>query len=268
MKFSKHNLIFVFVFFFFSISKAYILPLNTVLDKISKKTGAGSYEVNLEVTLQEGDLSPMTFNEIWIIEGAQKQRVTAQLSFVGSGPVSGSVDYYYEGNKRFFQKEGKLFSQKINDKYIMPLLFDSRSESLLERFKKLTVKNPGSIVRLGRWSGVPHLIYGEESKLWVEQDQNLIRKLDFSPQAWVQFNEYSEFRKSLHFPKQIQYSWEGGEARLQAIKVSSISVAQSKKLLNLNGLVQNDLEKTENTNLENSAPERMAQIKRFYSQFR
>lgn len=252
-------------------ASAYFIPFATVLDKLEQKTGGGFYEIVQEISLQEGELGVLTGTETWVIDSsADIQRVTAHYTLPNTESLQ--IDYFYEGSKRFFKQAGKLYTQKSSQLYLMPLFFDKKIENILEVFKKLRIfssgervnsKDLGSTVRLGRNAGTPHLVYGEERKLWIEQDQNLVRKIDLSKTQSIRFDDYSEFRRNLHFPKKIIYNWSEGEAEVSVSRVSGLSNNQGKKLLKVNNLTENELEKS---NMASS--EALTALKKFYSQYR
>lgn len=270
------------IFLISSNSFGYFLSLATVLEKVSQKSGKGGYELIQEVTVQNGESAPLNFTETWIIDGSQKQRVLAKVSienqntnseFKTPGALLLNIDFFLDGEKKIFNKNGKLFSQKKGEKFIYPLFFENKSEDLFEHLKnlgfflsnqKFSAKDITFGGRLGRYDGVPQLVYGDENKVWIEQDQNVLRKFYFGDdKVTVTMDEYSEFRRGLHFPKVISYKWEQGSAQIHVQKISALSAAQTKKLMDRSALTSNDLETQ-----EGEISESLIQLKKFYNQLR
>lgn len=264
---------FVLVFLFFtSRGGAYVIPLSTILDKISKKSGTGIYEIQQEITLQQDGVKPLSFIENWLVDPGQRiMRVWANVPLDTQTTIS--IEYFYENEKRVFQKEGKYFSQKKNDQFLYPLLFENKPEELFNLLKKMGVFSAGTKLsakdyilggRLTRNAGTPHVLYGDDVRVWVEQDANNLRKFSFSEKGTTaQLDEYSEFRRGLQYPRSILYKWPNGEAQVKVLKIANLNLAQAKKRLTLQALGVNQIERafSEGETLH-------SEMKRFYDRCR
>ncbi len=273
-----YNLILVF---FTSLSLAYIIPTKVILQKTVDNHGSGVYSIEQEVVFSiNGENIPI--KETWLIENDRTMRLTAkglqdQLN----------IQFIYNGNTKYFLANQKM-QTSVPDELIEKIFqfrnYDSMAQYLFQKkiipqinlnannttlSGKSTEYIAEDYIRLTRMAGLvcyaigarPETPEQKNSGIWIEQDQFIIRKFRWPSGTEVMGNNYTEYGKRFHFPKERILSWNGKQVTIKVINVNvrSGSYAQMFQVGSLD--VKTNLE------LLKDKPEYEV-IKEFYSRFR
>lgn len=215
---------------------AYIPPIKMILDRTAENSGNGIYSVELEVTITDGS-DEAQIKELWFVENDH----TLRLQVNGLKELKGlKLNYLYMNDQKITLRSSKKESFQLSKDFIENWNHYRNSETLntaLEKlnfisdFKKME-KSSRAIYEaqntgLSRSQGVINYILSDQkattpqSKIWIEQDQFLIRKVKIPNSYELEFNNYKTFSKGLHFPKERLLSWGSYRATINTLNVSS-----------------------------------------------
>lgn len=268
-------------FLFLSLSFAYIIPVKTILQKTTDHHGSGVYAIEQEVIFSvNGESIPI--KETWLIENERTMRLTAK-----GFQDQLTIQNIYNGNTKYFLAQQKMqmqFPDELIERIFQFRNYDSFAQYLVQKKMipsvnlnsnntelkgKTTEYLPENFVRLSRTAGVVNYAIGEkptsiDQKLpgvWIEQDQFVVRKFRWPSGAEVQAQNYTEYGRRFHFPKERTITWDGKQVTIRVINVTarSGSYAQMFQVASLD--VKTQLEQIKNK-------PGYELIKEFYSRFR
>ena len=210
-------------------SQAYILPLESVLQKSAAVAGNSILSVEQDVQIKEG-LKTYTIKETWLIEGDRNLRLSAK----GIGELKDAINLsYVYNNKNRTKLSGKTKSVQTPgaDFYEKYLAIKSK-DSYLSYIKELGI---GEVIRLSRAGGLICFAIGNESNpndlqphLWIDQNSFRLIKIRLPSRAEVEFGNHFE-KDGVHYPRQKTITWDDKTA---TITVTKISVAKNISIKN------------------------------------
>lgn len=225
---------------FVTVCMAYIIPAKIILQKTIENNGTGVYSIEQEVVFSvNGESFPI--KETWLIENDRTMRLTAK-----GFQDQLNIQFIYNGNTKYFLANQKMqmafpeeqlerlfhfrsydsFLQYLNQKKIIS------QASLNSNNTELKGKNTDYIsenfVRLSRSTGVvnyaignrPEAIEQKNPGIWIEQDQFVIRKFRWPSGAEVMAQNYTEYGRRFHFPKERILTWGDKQVTIKVINVS------------------------------------------------
>ena len=171
---------------------AYIPPPDMVLSRLNQNQGSGWYSISQKITFLETSqfTQSFQFNEVW-----QKGPNQAFVEITSSDYLKLKIQFLYEGfTKTWMDSKGKKKSHSKNQNSIESYFF---SETMRPRWLEQT-----STLSLGRALGVVNYVFSsQEKKLWVEQDEFVVRKIQIQPSFLLRAYDYQVFLRGLFFPK-------------------------------------------------------------------
>lgn len=262
-------------------ASAYIPHSQTIVGRLVKNSGRGSYVIEQEVQFRTaGD--PITLRERWIVENGETMRLLV------SGPQTSKTaepiryEAVYSAGKRtapdlsqatfpmratslpaefaeglfHARSSGGFFSALYRSRIVPPGTFRERP-----RFAKADLAKypPEPLVRLGRTGGVVTWIFGNptptrasqlSSAAWIEQDAFQLRRVRFPSEAEIAADKFTSYSNNLRLPRERTITWANNSVLIRVLSVKSGSAPANEK--NARGTYLPDL----------------AQVKEFYSRFR
>ena len=263
-----------------SIAEAYIPHSHTIVGRLVRNNGKGTYVIEQEVQFRTaGD--PLTLRERWVVENGETMRL-----LVSSPSKAGGEPVYFEASYSGGRKSAPdaFTLQPAKSATLSPEfaegLFHARSTSgFLTALHRARIVPPGSLrdrprfskieqvkynpepnVRLGRTSGVVTWIFGEATPVsagklspaaWVEQDAFLLRRIRFPSEAEVTADRFASYANNLKLPRERTITWGNNSALIRVLSVRQTSQPPARE------------PGTKTTHLPD-----IAQVREFYSRFR
>lgn len=202
-------------------SYAFVLPLESILNKNVALAGNSVIQVEQNVIFRDGT-HDMRVHESWLIEGDRNLKLVA----TGQGELRDLVhlNWLYNNNTRT-QVVGKVRSSSN-----VPLDFFERFLAIKSRDSYLSYLSSLGIaqkVRYSRAGGFVCFAVGEAStesrlspQLWFEQNDFHLVKIRFPSEAEVEFSDYDVFGK-VHYPLVKKIEWAGKSVTIQVLSVNT-----------------------------------------------
>jgi hypothetical protein len=273
----KHLTIVLSLVFASVAAHAYIPHSRTILGRLARNQGKGSYAIEQDVEFKDGN-ETIKLRERWIVDNSQ----TMRLSVTGAGAKYEAV---YKNKVRvapdlkggwtngapsaeftepyFFARSSAEYLRLFLNAGILPASFAKERPPFRPEAKDPYPPEP--LVRLGRVEGVVAYEFGtptvgDESKpgVWIEQDSFLLRKLRFPSNAEIVASHFGNYDSNLKLAKDRHIVWNGKAADVHVVSVKSIPAAQAQKLLASTTLSANDAREAHLPDV----------AKEFYSRFR
>ena len=267
----KQKIIFIIIFIcFLSPAGAYVPSYSMILSHLAYFQGSGGYRIEQELFFKQG-AEPISLKEIWWIQKSGQMRLDVRAKKKELSDMY--LRFLYSGNKKMFKDESNQIQSRSVSYYHLDRPFHLRSARKLRKLFslwqvapfKLSERKEGqgsdSFVRLSRKGGmVQYQISEGKSRLWLEQDEFVIRfwkwKSGESLTAW----DYQLYPGHLFFPSRRRFRQNALEVLIQVQKVQSLKTDkkwfQKNKLSKKNKLPQN---------LSSADQDR---IREFYEKFR
>ena len=202
-------------------AKAYILPLDFILQKSSSLAGSSIISIEQEVQFKEGSKT-YSVKETWLIEGDRNLKLHAR----GLGELKDAIDVnylYYNKNRTSFLQKNKSVKLATPDFFERFLAIKSK-DSYMGYIKELKV---GETVRLARAAGQVCFAVGNISTetdvqphFWFDQNSFRLSKMRFPSQAEVEFSDYVE-KDRVHYPRLKTISWQGKTVTIKVTKITT-----------------------------------------------
>lgn len=268
-------------FIFGSFAEAYIPHSQTIVGRLIKNSGRGSYVIEQEVQFRTaGD--PITLRERWVVENGETMRL-----FV-SGPQTSKTaepirfEATYNSGKRtapdLSQPAAPLRATAVPSEFAEGLFHSRSSGGFISALYRSRIVPPGTfkerprfakaelakyppepLVRLGRSGGVVTWIFGDPTPMrsnhlspaaWIEQDAFQLRRVRFPTEAEIAADKFTTYPNNLRFPRERVVTWGNNSVLIRVLSVKSGSAPAADKASR--GTYLPDL----------------AQVKEFYSRFR
>jgi len=213
-------------------AQAYILPLDTILNKTIAHAGHQIIKVQQNVTFKEGS-EEFTVQETWLIEGDKNLKLTA----TGTGALKGhfNILYLYNSKKRTHIASKNKIVQTVPAEFFERFLVTKSVDSYRTYLNEQGIS---SKVRLSRAGGAICFAVGEASttaalsaQIWINQDFFHLNKIRFSTEADVEFLDYKNYGNTdstVHYPTTKRVNWAGKSASIKVIQVSTKTAATIK----------------------------------------
>jgi hypothetical protein len=207
--------------FYSSLTLAYILPIETILNKTTAQAGYGIISIEQDVIFKDGS-KEYVIREQWLIEGDKNLKLTA----FGVGELKDLFKaHYLYNNKSKTQIVGKnKFVNEISRDFFEKFLVIKSSDSYRSYLKDLNIT---SKVRLSRAGGSICFAIGDAStkqalspQIWIDQDFFRLKKIRLPSEAEIEFTDYNEYG-DLNYPLFKQVDWAGKTINIKVTKVST-----------------------------------------------
>jgi hypothetical protein len=204
-----------------NISSAYILPLDTILNKTCAHAGNTIISVEQDVIFKEYNRE-FSVHENWLIEGDKNLKLTA----TGNGELKDLIRLtYIYNNDRMTQVNGKnRISTKISRDFFERFLAIKSRDSYMTYLNDMGIATK---VRLSRAGGSICFAIGQASteralspQFWIDQEFFQLRKIRLPSEADIEFNNYEEFGK-VHYPILKKVSWADKSVTIRVLNVST-----------------------------------------------
>lgn len=240
---------------------AYILPLDTIMEKNIAQSGRRIISVDQDVIFRNG-ISELVVKENWLIEGDKNLILTA----TGLGPLKDFKINFLYNNKTKTYIVGQKFSESVSH------VFFERYSSLrsVSAFKTMLQDlNIKPEVRMSRADGAISFAIGEPSpvgqfnpQVWIDQDFFRLRKIRTPYESDITFSDYASFfNDQVSYPKTKKVEWAGHSV---LIRVKSVTIKQGASLAIF---YPSKLERPTQINLNNVGTLAW-EIEEFYKRFR
>ncbi|HRK06214.1 MAG TPA: hypothetical protein PLZ57_00475 [Pseudobdellovibrionaceae bacterium] len=215
-------------------AQAAIPSTRTILGRVARQSGQGSFIVEQEVRLNIGR-EPLAFKERWLIENGD----TMRLVVTGLKATDWRWDAIYRDGKRISSNAFESGSRDLKTtdapkEFLEPFLHHRAAAKyidLLIRNKMLPASaakerprvtvSQGKVltevgVRLARSGGVITWAFGEPTPVgstrefpgaWVEQDAFVLRKLRLATQVEMTLQNHKRFAGGIHLPQERTITW-------------------------------------------------------------
>ena len=171
---------------------AYIPPPDMVLSRLNRNQGSGWYKISQKITFLETSqfTQSFQFNEVWY-RGPNR----AFVEVTSPDYPKLKIQFLYRDSKKTWKdSKGKTKSHNKNQNSVESYFF---SESMRPKWLEQT-----SPLSLDRALGVVNYVFSfKERKLWVEQDEFVVRKIQIQPSFLLRAYDYQVFPRGLFFPK-------------------------------------------------------------------
>ncbi|MBY0554246.1 hypothetical protein K2P97_06935 [bacterium] len=207
--------------FFSSQSRAYILPIETILGKTAARAGNSIISIEQDVIFSEGSKN-YVIHEEWLIEGDKNLKLTA----TGTGELKDLFKaHYIYNNKNRTQIVGKnKIVNETSREFFEKFLAIKSGDSYLTYLKDLGIAQK---VRLSRADGSICFAIGEAStdkalspQVWIDQDFFRLKKIRLPSEAEIEFSDYKEYG-NLNYPDVKHIDWADKSATIRVTKVST-----------------------------------------------
>lgn len=207
---------------------AYILPLDTILQKTTELAGNKIISVEQNVIFKDGK-NEYTIKEEWLIEGDKNLKLKA--SGVGELKNFFKVHYLYNNKKRTeLSGKNKVVTDVTRELFERYLAIKSVG-SYLSYLKDLGISDK---VRLSRAGGTVSFAIGEPStaealspQIWIDQDFFHLLKIRFPSEADIEFSNYKEYG-DIHYPRLKVVTWADKSVVIKVKKVTVKTAASIK----------------------------------------
>ena len=235
----------VFVWSLFT-AQAYIPQPDMVLSRLNRNQGAGWYKISQKITFLETSqfTQSFQFNEVW-----QRGPNQAFVEITSSDYPKLKIQFLYrEATKIWKDSKGKRQSHNNNQDSIESYFF---SEEMRPSWLEQT-----SSLYLDRALGVVNYVFSfQDKKLWVEQDEFVVRKIQMNPLFILRAYDYQAFPRGLFFPNRREVISPEYKVRLEYLKIEPLKKGWKGQL--------------SANNWESSIPDRDVRlVRRFYQSFR
>ncbi|MEQ1721535.1 MAG: hypothetical protein ABL930_00035 [Pseudobdellovibrio sp.] len=200
---------------------AYILPIETILNKNTALAGNGIISIEQDVIFKEGN-KEYVIHEQWLIEGDKNLKLTA----IGTGELKDlfKVHYLYNNkNKTQIIGKNKIVNESSREFFEKFLVIKS-SDSYRSYLKDLNIS---SNVRLSRAGGSICFAIGDAStdkalspQFWIDQDFFRLKKIRLPSETEIEFADYKEYG-DLNYPMSKQVDWADKSVNIKVTKVST-----------------------------------------------
>ena len=251
------------------VSQAYIPHYSTLLSKLANLQGRGNYIFEQEVVFKTSS-NDVTLIEKWYVTKNRRFRVDVSLK-------KGNQDVFrilYIKKYKIFQNEKqKVVRKPIGSYHIeMPfhlrnaerlasLFFNWRVAPLKEK-KRKEGQGFDPFVKLSRRQGVVQYEVGtKKPRLWLEQDEFVIREWLWSSGARLIARDYASHPGNLFFPSRRIFRWASYEVIIDVKKVERVKELSKK-------LFQESVLNKKAFHLKDVSDSDQDQIRDFYRNFR
>lgn len=220
---------------------AYIIPTKVILQKTIDNNGSGVYSIEQEVVFSmNGENIPV--KETWLIENDRTMRLTAK-GFQNQL----NIQFIYNGNTKYFLTNQRMqmpAPDELIEKIFQFRNYDTLAQYLFQKKiipqtglnlnntelkGKKTEYNPEDFIRLSRATGVvnyaigvrPESVEQKNPGIWIEQDQFVVRKFRWPSGAEVIAQNFTEYGRRLHFPKERIVTWGDKQVTIKVINVAA-----------------------------------------------
>lgn len=251
------------------VSQAYIPHYATLLNKLANLQGRGNYILEQEVAFKTSS-SDVALIEKWYVTRNGRFRVDV---FLKKGNQEVFRILYVKKHKIFQTEKKKIMRKPIGSYHIeMPfhlrsadrlasLFFNWRVAPLKEK-KRKEGQGSDSFVKLSRRHGMVQYEMGtKKPRLWLEQDEFVIREWLWSSGARLIAQDYVSHPGNLFFPSRRVFKWASYEVIIDVKKVERVKELSEK-------LFQKSVLNKKALNLKNVSDSDQDQIREFYYKFR
>ena len=241
----------------FPLAEAYIPTYSMILSHLADSQGRGAYRIEQEVLFKQGT-EPISLKEIWWVTGSGQMRLDVSMvqkkidlsKFVPLEKTqrqpanfnrNSRPDFYlrfiYQGGKKIFRDENNELQKQPLSHYHLEQPFHLRKGQKLKKLFSIwkvapfqvpeRQENQGSdsFVRLIRKGGIVQYQIGQgPARLWLEQDEFVIRFWKWSSGESLQAGEYKLYPGNLFFPSHRIFRQTSMEVWIQTRKVQSLKV--------------------------------------------
>lgn len=202
-------------------SQAYILPLETILQKNAALAGNSIINVEQEVIFKDA-YKEVAIKESWLIEGDRNLKVSAR----GMGELKDVFSWaavYNNKNKTSLSGKSRI-NHPVSEDFFERYPVIKSKDSFMTYLKELGIDTN---VRLSRAGGAVCFAVGEPAKsmvpnrepeVWFDQDSFRVAKIRFPSNAEVEFSDYAVFN-NIHYPRKKIISWGGKTVTIKIQKV-------------------------------------------------
>ena len=215
-------------------AEAAIPSTRTILGRLARQSGQGSFIIEQEVRLNTGR-EPLILKERWLVENGDNMR----LVVTGLKAADWRWDAIYRDGKRIASNafEGGSRDLKISDaskeflepylhhrsaaKYIDLLILNKMLPAAAAKERPRVTVSQGKVhteigVRLARSGGVITWAFGEPTPIgaarefpgaWVEQDAFHLRKMRLASQVEMTLQNHKRFPGGIHLPQERTITW-------------------------------------------------------------
>lgn len=202
-------------------AKAYILPLDFILQKSAGLAGSSIISIEQDVQFKDG-VKTYTVKETWLIEGDRNLKLQARG--VGELKDAININYLYNNkNKTSLLQKNKSVKLAPADFFEKFLAIKSK-DSYLAYMKELKI---GDNVRLSRAAGQVCFAVGNISTetdvqphFWFDQSSFRLSKMRFPSQSEIEFSDYVE-KDKVHYPRLKTISWQGKTVTIKVTKITT-----------------------------------------------
>lgn len=207
------------IFIFLSAFKtwAYIPPPDMVLSRLGRHQGRGDYHISQRVYFLETSRFTDSFQ---LIEKWYKKPQQALVHITSPEHPQLQIYFLYENKtKKWINSDNKRVSKSGH--YIESYFFQENPVWL----------NQAAALDLGRALGVVNYVFSLGGrKLWVEQDEFLSRKVQFSPGKILNLYDYQSFSSGLWLPKRRVFTSSDYKVNFELLYVRPLPKGGLKKL--------------------------------------
>lgn len=240
---------------------AFILPLETIIEKNIAQTGRRILSIDQDVVFKNG-IYEIVIKENWLIEGDKNLILTA----TGTGLLKELKINFLYNNKTKTYIVGQKFSESVSHEFFERYLSLRSANSFKSMLQDLNIKPE---VRLSRADGAVAFAIGEPSsdgrlnpQVWIDQDFFRTRKIRTTYESEITLSDYgSYFNDQVSYPKFKKIEWAGHNV---TIRVKSVTIKQGASLALF---YPSKLDKPTNINLTNAGTLAW-EIEEFYKRFR
>lgn len=246
---------------FSAISFAYVLPLETILNKTCAHAGNGIISVTQDVVFKEGSKEYIV-QEDWLIEGDKNLKLRAH----GLGELKDliKITYLYNNdNRTYVYGKNRITTKAAKDFFERYLAIKSRDSYMTY----LTDLGISSKVRFSRAGGSVCFAVGNASteralspQFWIDQELFVLRKMRLPTEAEIEFSDYQDYAK-VRYPMAKKVSWADKNVSIRVTQVSTKTSAS------LQDFYANTLDQPSEINVLGRTPVG-ATIEEFYKRFR
>ena len=225
---------------------AYIPPPEMVLSRLNRNQGTGWYKISQKITFLETSqfTQSFQFNEVW-----QRGPGQAFVEITSPNYPKLKIQFLYKNSSKMWKNpKGKTQSHNKNQNSIESYFFS-------EQMRPSWLENPPPL-SLDRALGVVNYVFSfQDKKLWVEQDEFVVRKIQLQPLFILRANDYQAFPRGLFFPKRREVISPEYKVRLEWTRIEPLKKGWKGKL--------------SANEWESSIPDRDVRlVRKFYQSFR
>ena len=252
-----------------AVCPAYIPAYSVLLERLASLQGRRNYVIEQELIFKTNP-SQAVFQEKWYIAKTGSMRLDVRPKNLNT---SGFRILYHKNYKIFKDKNNKIQRKRIslyhlerplhlrNADLLSKLIFQWKIAPLKEQERE-EGQAEDAFVRLSRRQGVVQYEIGVNTgRLWIEQDEFVIREWLWPSGSRLTAWGYKFYPGGLAFPSQRRFQWSADEVLIRLVKVEQAGDLPknlfNKKILN-----------KQNLNFENLSYSDQDQAREFYQRFR